>query len=99
MLFMMPIASEHLAFERPARADGHGKNITRLGDGLKRDLFAESDVTVRDRFQGLLPLAADAQRRNSEAYFDCLGHLIDKENGTPAAFLYYPANRLLDFLR
>jgi len=71
---VVPVASDHVAFERAARADGHGQNLTWLGNRLERDVFAESDVTISDGFHALLALAANTERRNSQAYLYGLCH-------------------------
>ena len=75
VLILLPIAPDDLALEDAAGADCHRQNIARLWDRLKLDPFAESNVTVCDGFRGLLPLAANAEGRNPEAYLDCLRHL------------------------
>jgi len=91
---MLPIAPDHFALERATGADRHRQNITRPWDGLDLDSFAESNVTICDGLRVLRPLAADAKGRNSEAYFDCLRHLmVRKRDGTPTALMHDRTNR------
>jgi len=65
-----------------------------LGMAVSSDSFAESNVTICDGLRVLRPLAADAKGRNSEAYFDCLRHLmVRKRDGTPTALMHDRTNR------
>jgi hypothetical protein len=69
---MMPIAPDHLAVERFARADRHRQNGSGLRNRLDFDGLAESDVAVVDGLQVVSILAFDAERGNPEADFDGL---------------------------
>jgi len=81
VLLMVPVAPDHIALERPAGADRHRKNITRLRDDLELDVFGEPDVAVCHGFHCLLSRAAETEGGNPEAYLDCLRHLMTKGAG------------------
>jgi hypothetical protein len=73
---MMPIASEHFAFEVLAGAGRHRQHNARFRNRLDFDLLAESDVAVVDGYQGIRILAPDPKRRNPEADLDGLRHVF-----------------------
>src|SRR2546423_14538347 len=72
----MPVAPDDLALERPARADHHGQHVARLRNAVDLDAFDEPDIAIGDGFRGILPLTANAQRRNSEADLKHVRHIL-----------------------
>src|SRR5262245_34712996 len=76
VLVVVPVALDHIAFERLARADLHRQHSAWLRDGLELDVLAESNVTVADGFGFILALAPDAERRNPKADFHSLCHVV-----------------------
>src|SRR5262245_35775481 len=72
----MPVTPDDLAVETSAGAVRHWQHLTGLGDRLELQLLAESNVAVRNGLRGVVAVTANAERRNPEADFDDLSHVL-----------------------